>query len=137
MNISGRCDYACRAMLELALCYEAGAPVAAQVIAERRGIPEKYLTHILLQLKRAQLVNSMRGAQGGYTLSRVPEQITLLHIVTAIEGALIYPGNPEEADSSELSGLWKSVGQEVATVLERLSLPDMLNMTNRAAMFHI
>ena len=58
MNISARCDYACRAAVELAKNNHTGKPLTATLIAENRDIPEKYLVHILLQLKRARIVRS-------------------------------------------------------------------------------
>ena len=70
MNISSRCDYACRAIVELAQNAPKETPLTATTIAENRNIPEKYLVHIMLQLKKAGLLTSVRGAQGGYKLAK-------------------------------------------------------------------
>ncbi|HRZ17439.1 MAG TPA: Rrf2 family transcriptional regulator, partial [Candidatus Hydrogenedentes bacterium] len=102
MNISARCEYACRAMAELALHHGDGAVITVQELANRRHIPEKYLVHILLQLKRAGLVASVRGAQGGYSLSESPDRITLLQIVAAIDGPVLTPLPVDEGDTLTL-----------------------------------
>src|SRR5690606_1023379 len=91
MNISSRCEYACRAIVELARHEHTEEPLTAVFIAERRQIPEKYLVHILLQLKRAGFVRSVRGAQGGYLLAQSADEITLLDIIQAIDGPILDP----------------------------------------------
>ncbi len=137
MNISGRCDYACRAMMELALRQNTGLPVSAQLIAEQRGIPEKYLTHILLQLKRARLVKSIRGAQGGYALLEAPETITLHRIIEAIDGPIMAPSKSQDASGGELREFWRRMANEVGSLLEGVSLQAMLDLTQKTTMFHI
>lgn len=137
MNISGRCDYACRAMLELAARFNTGAPVPAQLIAEQRDIPEKYLTHILLQLKRTGLVRSMRGAQGGYSLVKPPEKIVLLDIIEAIDGPILIPSKKEDAPGAELRDIWEAVARDIRKALQRLTLRKMLDVTTRSHMYHI
>jgi Rrf2 family transcriptional regulator, cysteine metabolism repressor len=137
MNISGKCDYACRAMLELAARYNSGTPVSSQIIAEQRSIPEKYLTHILLQLKRTNLVYSVRGAQGGYILAKLPANITLLHIIEAIEGPIITPTKKESEILQELKSIWKSAAEKIDVALSSYTLDKMLEMTSKSNMFHI
>ena len=134
MNISGKCDYACRAMVELAARYDRSIPVSAQLIAEQRAIPEKYLTHILLQLKRSELVRSMRGAQGGYVLAKHPSAITLLHIIEAIDGPVLAPPNSEQ---HEMHAFWQEITDEVGGVLSMYTLEKILEMTSKSTMFHI
>ena len=72
MNISAKTQYACLAMMELAAHYGSGTPVQIGVIAERHGIPSRFLVQILLQFKGAGLVSSTRGASGGYQLIKHP-----------------------------------------------------------------
>ena len=74
-------------MLDLAL-YSDGAGVSAKSIAERQNIPEKYLEQILSVLRKAGLIESIRGPSGGYLLSKPPEDITVGHILRALEGDL-------------------------------------------------
>jgi len=74
-------------MLHLALHQGAGV-VMAREIAERQNLPETYLEQLMLSLRKAGLVSAIRGAHGGYMLARRPEEITLAHIVVALEGSL-------------------------------------------------
>src|SRR5215470_3667575 len=85
MRISAKAEYACVAMLELAACYRSPEPVRIKAIADAQGIPQRFLVQILLQLKTAGLVVSVRGASGGYQLARPPEAINLAQIVNAID----------------------------------------------------
>ena len=73
MRISAKAEYACVAMLELAANYADAQPVRIKAIADAQGIPQRFLVQILLQLKTAGLVASVRGAAGGYQLAKPPE----------------------------------------------------------------
>ncbi len=84
-HISARTEYACIAMLDLARHFEQEAPVRISDIAERNGIPSRFLVQILLQLKAAGLVQSIRGAGGGYQLAQEPQQITLLEVMRVVD----------------------------------------------------
>ena len=85
MRISAKAEYACVAMLELAANYGEPQPLPIKAIAEAQSIPQNFLVQILLQLKTAQLVVSVRGASGGYQLARPPEEITLADVINAID----------------------------------------------------
>ncbi len=84
--ISARTEYACLAVLALAARYSSGQPVRIREIAEPHGIPSRFLVQILLQLKGAGLVESTRGAAGGYKLAKKPEQITLGQVMGVFDG---------------------------------------------------
>ena len=86
MNVSAKTEYACIAVLELAAQHEAGEPVRIRDIAERHGIPSRFLVQILLQLKSAGLVSSVRGATGGYRLAKEPGEITLCEVMSVVDG---------------------------------------------------
>ena len=124
-------------MLELASRFDTGMPVASQLIAEQRQIPEKYLTHILLQLKRANLVRSIRGAQGGYMLCDTPANITFKQILEAIDGSIITPARNETSTYRELGPVWKSITHDMTLVLSNYTLEKILEMTTNPNMFHI
>src|SRR6516164_3966560 len=85
MRVSAKAEYACVAMLELAASHGDPQPVRVKTIADSHGIPQRFLVQILLQLKGAGLVGSVRGASGGYQLARPPEEISLADIVNAID----------------------------------------------------
>jgi Rrf2 family protein len=98
MRLSAKAQYACVAMVDLACGHGDPNPVHVKDIADRHGISPRFLVLILLQLKGAGLVDSTRGAAGGYLLGKPPSQITLADIVHAIDQA------PPPAPSA-LSGL--------------------------------
>lgn len=127
MNVSSRCEYACRAMVELAMHAQSKEPLNSMTIAERRRIPEKYLVHILLQLKRAGLVRSVRGAQGGYMLGRAPESVTLLDIVQAIDGAVLDPPPLDEEAPESWRSLWRDVARKIEGKLAEFTLRQMVD----------
>ena len=84
MRVSSKGDYACRALLSLALHDQTTGPTSVRDIAERTAIPQPYLEQILLALKGAGLVRSKRGVGGGYVLARTPADIRLSEILSAV-----------------------------------------------------
>lgn len=137
MNISSRCEYACRAIVELACHENSSEPVTAVYIAEKRAIPEKYLVHILLQLKRAGLVKSVRGAQGGYLLAHSPDAVSLHDIVRAIDGAVLDPLPVEDSGGADLAPMWQSVAKSIEDVLAGVTVRDILDQASRSNMYYI
>lgn len=137
MNISSRCEYACRAVVELARFEQTYEPVTAQSIAKRRGIPEKYLVHILLQLKRAGLVRSVRGAQGGYLLGRPPEDISLFDLVQAIDGPVLEPLPVEHSGGADLKLTWHEIASGIERMLTKVTVRDILERAEKANMYYI
>jgi Rrf2 family cysteine metabolism transcriptional repressor len=85
MLFSAKAEYACVAMLELAARYADTRPVRLSDVADKHGISDRFLVQILLQLKQAGLVDSTRGASGGYTLSRNPSDISLHDILRVVD----------------------------------------------------
>lgn len=134
VRISLKVDYAVRAMAELAA---AGGedPVKADSIARAQDIPQKFLLGILNDLKRAHLLRSHRGAEGGYSLNRPASDISLADVIRAIDGplanvhdtslaALSYAGPAES-----LREVWKAVRTSLRSVLEVVSLADLASGT--------
>ncbi|MFM7149831.1 MAG: RrF2 family transcriptional regulator, partial [Gemmataceae bacterium] len=106
MRISAKAEYACAAMMELAGSHGEPQPLRVKSIAEAQGISARFLVQILLQLKTAGLVASVRGASGGYQLARPPENISLADIIHAIDERSLMP-------SSALSGIARTAVIEV------------------------
>lgn len=96
MRISAKAEYGCLAIIELARSQAVGRPMRVREIAEAQGIPGRYLVQILLQLKSAGLVRSVRGAVGGYSLLRAAEEITVAEVIGVIDG----PGDPPREATS-------------------------------------
>jgi len=137
MNISSRCEYGCRAMLGLAKHHASQQPVASVTLAEQWHIPKKYLVHIMLQLKHAGLVRSIRGAQGGYVLACPPEQITLLDMVQAIDGPVMERLPVDDARSEVLNAAWLDVSHKVADVLRGCTLRQLMDSAATSDMYYI
>jgi Rrf2 family protein len=118
-------------MAQLAADYS-DQPVKAARIATAQDIPSKYLGGILNDLKRAHLLRSQRGAEGGYTLSRPPSEISLADVIRAVDGPLAnvhdaslaglsYPGPAEP-----LPEVWMAVRASLRSVLEAVTLADLV-----------
>lgn len=87
MKLSAKSRYGLRAMLFLAATQREGV-IMAREIAERQNLPETFLEQLMLAMRKANLLTSVRGARGGYMLAKKPEHITLAQIVIALEGSL-------------------------------------------------
>jgi Rrf2 family protein len=128
MNFSAKTEYACSAMLELAARHQAGEPVRIKDIADRHGIPSRFLVQILLQLKGAGFVTSTRGAAGGYQLAREPQAISLGDIIEAVEGPL-GPRKSNAADSTPTTRIlhetWSEIAEVQRRMLQETSLADL------------
>lgn len=133
MKLSTRGRYGARAMTELAKHHGQG-PLALKEMAERQGIPLKYLEQIAIGLKKFKLIRSVRGPFGGYVLARPPEKIHLLEIIEALEGPLTFvhcvrdPSTCEKVPSCAFNELWKAVSAEASKVLKSVSLADMARL---------
>jgi Rrf2 family cysteine metabolism transcriptional repressor len=86
VKLSAKTEYGCLAMLHLAEMHGQGEPVQIRKVAAEHDIPWRFLVQILLELKRAGLVASTRGAAGGYRLARPPEDISLSEVMQVLEG---------------------------------------------------
>jgi len=132
MRISNKGLYALEAMTNLARNYSEQA-TKIHDIAEAEGIPEKFLELILLDLKNARLVESLRGARGGYRLRRPPNKIFLGEIIRSIDGPLAPLGDAEslsqmvkrDKQHSALYQVLLDVRNAAAGILDHTSLSDL------------
>jgi Rrf2 family protein len=131
MRISSGGEYGLRALFDLAQHYGKD-PVTSTDIASRQQIPEAYLNQLLITLRKAGLVRSVRGPKGGHELAYPPDRITLADAVTVLEGGyspvegLDMP-LPLEAppDAAILRGVWRQVDAVIGQVLESTTLDDL------------
>lgn len=131
MRVSAKAEYACVAMLELAANYAEPQPLPIKTIAEAQGIPPYFLVQILLQLKTAHLVVSVRGACGGYQLARPPEEITLADVINAIDERTAAPRSALTKGRRSLAvgvllGIWHEVQEEEQRALRRVTLAELV-----------
>ena len=127
MRISARCDYACKALLELALHWPNKGLLTIHTISEKQNIPVKYLVHILIQLKRMGLVESVRVKQGGYKLLKPPNKISLGEVIREVGGPLLPVANSATKEESVFSTIWREVEGAMAKVLDRITFEDISN----------
>jgi len=134
MKISQKGLYALQAAMMLARHYNQGA-IRIRDIAYEENLPEKFLELILLELKNARIVESARGAKGGYQLRRPPNEITLAEIIRLIDGALAPFGDAEQlrslidrdADHRALYQVFLDVRDAAARILEHTTLADIVS----------
>ncbi|MCS7045481.1 MAG: Rrf2 family transcriptional regulator [Gemmataceae bacterium] len=130
MKISAKAEYACLALAELALRHERGQPTSLKVIADKHAISQAFLMQIFLQLKGAKLVQSVRGATGGYQLARPPKQIPLGEIIDVIDGAanesFALGSVPPTPVVRALVDVWRQVRRAERSVLETVTLGDLI-----------
>lgn len=130
VHVSARGEYAARAALGLAARHP--STMSAQSLAEAQELPYKFLEAILADLRRAGLVRSQRGVDGGYTLSRAPSEITLGEVLRAVDGPLagVRGARPEEVaydgPAKHLQEVWVAVRAAVRQVVDEVSLSDVL-----------
>jgi Rrf2 family protein len=131
MRISSKGDYGLRALFDLAQRYGEG-PVQSDDIATRQGIPVNYLNQLLITMRRAGLIESLRGPQGGHLLARRPDTITLLEALSALEGPLLpsdhsredlTPTQPEDHDL--VDALWVDLREQINKVFAAVTLDDL------------
>ena len=140
MIFSTKAEYGVRVMTHLAGT-EAGRPVSLGSIAEAEGLPLAYLEHLVQRLRKQGLVESRRGAHGGYTLSRPAGEITMAEVVSALEGHLapIECITPEGMCSREAKGdapcptklLWTRVQGSIVRTLSDMTLEDLIPNTKK------
>ncbi|OPX86278.1 MAG: HTH-type transcriptional regulator CymR [Pelotomaculum sp. PtaB.Bin104] len=150
MKFTTRARYGLRAMVDLAQNYS-HEPIPLIRIAERQDISEGYLEQLMTFLRKGGLVRSVRGAQGGYLLTREPARITAGEIIRALEGPInptgcVSENNPEEcerADTCATRVMWEKIRQSIAGVLDHTTLEDLcqeaekMRQSREADMYYI
>jgi len=137
MKLSSRTEYAVRAMAELALMHGSD-PVSLREIAARQDIPEKYLEQLFRQLRKAGLINGVRGAQGGYSLAGKPSDITVGDIMRAVDGPIAVCSCAAEGEGDDdcerkphcaAHPVWARLQSGIVSILDSTTLYDMLAQT--------
>jgi Rrf2 family protein len=129
VRITAKVDYAVRAATELAAAPP--GPVKGETLAARQDIPGKFLENILADLRRAGIVASQRGAEGGYKLAVPADQVTVADVIRAVEGPLadVHGTPPEQlaypGAAAGLQRVWIATRAALRTVLEEVTLADV------------
>ena len=139
MKISTKGRYALRLMLDLA-SNDSGTPIRLKDVAKWQGISEKYLEQIISILNKAGFVRSVRGPQGGYSLSRTPADYTVGMILRLTEGSLCpvdcaaeENGSCDREDTCVTRMLWKKLDDAISSVVDHVSLEELLSWQNARA----
>ena len=131
MRITAKADYAVRAAAELAAVEDSGLPVKGEQLARSQSIPQNFLENILTELRRAGIVRTRRGAEGGYQLARPAAEITVADVLRAVEGPLaaVQGTRPDqlsyEGAASSLPDVWVALRASLRSVLEHVTLADI------------
>ena len=148
MKISTKGRYGLRAMVDLAV-YSGGDHISLKSIAERQNISEGYLEQVFSTLRKAELINSIKGAQGGYALADKPANITVGTVLRALEGNLsvIDDKSMEEKTNDRIEDcvrekVWSIINASINEVVDSINLEDLMNeykkMANKEApMYYI
>ncbi|MBM4126350.1 MAG: Rrf2 family transcriptional regulator [Nitrospira sp.] len=149
MKVSQRATYGIMAAIDLAMNGKE-APVQARAIARRQAIPIRFLEQVLHSMKKAGLVESLRGAQGGYLLSKEPSALSVADILEVLEGPVFYRAfqgdqpfdRPLPKQELLLGQVWKQVAQAEHEVLNRITIDELAGRQRaieerRNPMYHI
>ena len=132
MKLSTRSRYGTRMMLDLAQHYDQG-PVQIGAVSKRENISVKYLEQLIIPLKKANFVKSVRGPKGGHMLAKPPEEITVGEIVRILEGGINLSScieNPEVCDRTTrclTRGVWEEATKAMYDKLNSVTLSKMIN----------
>ena len=131
MKLSTKGRYGVKAMVDLAIHY-GGEPISIKSISERQNISEYYLEQLFSPLRKAELIRSVRGAQGGYVLSRSPKDITIAEIMEVLEGPIEISSCLDEKSCNNVDCcatrlLWAKIKNSIDSVTKSTTLQDILD----------
>jgi Rrf2 family protein len=130
VRISAKTDYAIRATIELAPTGSDGS-LTAHAISTAQQIPLRFLLNILTDLRRVGLVESRRGPNGGWWLSRPANEITVADVIRAVDGPLTDEGGSrpgtrsDQGSAASVNNLWTTVGTGIREILEKTTIADL------------
>jgi Rrf2 family cysteine metabolism transcriptional repressor len=135
MKLSTKGRYGVKAMVDLAINY-GEEPVSIKSISERQSISEYYLEQLFSTLRRAELIKSIRGAQGGYILNRSPQEITIHEVIEVLEGPIEVSNCLEDEACNNIDCcatrlLWKKIKDSIDSVTSSITLKDIVDDYNK------
>jgi Rrf2 family protein len=131
VRITAKADYAVRAAVELAAAGPDAKPVKGEQLAHSQDIPQNFLENILTELRRAGIIRTRRGAEGGYQLARPADEVTVADVLRAVEGPLaaVQGVRPDELEyggaAAKLPEVWVALRASLRDVLEHVTLADI------------
>ena len=137
MKISTKGRYGLRILIDLAT-HDPQKPRAIHDIAQSQQISEKYISRLVIDLRRARMIRSVRGFNGGFHLARSPKEITLLEVLEVMDGPLAIVGcvdKPEKCPRSGtcgVQGIWSGLNEQIRSLMRGITLEDILAACRRA-----
>ena len=134
MKLSTKGRYGVKAMVDLAIHY-GESPISIKSISQRQGISEYYLEQLFSALRKAKLIKSIRGAQGGYVLNKLPEEITVADIMEVLEGPIEISDCVEgttcnKGNCCATRLVWQKIKTSIEDVTTSVTLKDIVNDYN-------
>ena len=137
MKISVKIDYACRVLTELARMHGTGELAQIEHLAKAESVPSNFLAQILSELRNGGLILSRRGIQGGYTLARSPDQISLYDIFQVIDGGIFeLSGNTEGKSGRRMKQIWTDLRETLEEKAKSYTV-DMFVTKGGSEMYYI
>lgn len=133
MKLSTRAEYGTRALVELAMHHDDPRPMMLQTIADRQGLSKKYLEQLFILLRRAEIIEGLRGPTGGYRLARHPSEIRMAEVIEVLEGSLAVADCLVDQDSCIKSGscatqeIWARVTHAIEEILGAITLQELVS----------
>ena len=139
VKLSVKSDYAARAVLELAHAHAGGSPRKVDELAANQGIPSNYLVQILIELKNRELVRSHRGKEGGYSLAKPAEEISLGEVLRAIHGRVLDPPALNDPKCPpELRRAWGKLKEQAEAAADAINFKMLMDeREENGAMYYI
>jgi Rrf2 family cysteine metabolism transcriptional repressor len=139
LKLSVKSDYAARAVLWLARRYDDKSARTVEEMASDEGIPPNYLVQILIELKSAQIVRSLRGKEGGYMLARSPAEITFGDVLRCIHGEIFdSPALSDPANPPELRAAWQRLRESLNSTADSITFQDLVQAAgDKVKMYYI
>ena len=133
MRISSRYDYACRALLELSLHWPNIEPLQIRQISIAQNIPLRFLVQILIQLKRAGLVSSVRGKAGGYRLTKKPSELSLADVLKITGSTLLPETDLQKKNESIFDTIWDEVDGALQKLLSKITFDGICSSVKKGS----
>jgi len=128
VKVSAKAEYACLALIALAQRSSEIRPVHLSEIAHAQGIPRSTLTQVMLKLKSAGLVRSVRGSEGGYRLARLPEEIELGQVLRVIDGENGKQREQRGGSAASLESVWRRIREFESQILAQTSIGQLADL---------
>lgn len=143
MRLPAKIEYACKAAIELGLRYDGSKPINLGEISKAQNIPREFLVQLFIRLKSACVVNSVRGIEGGYYLTRDPSRVSLADIVSAVDDSIIGTNKKVERSvpgdaGSLIADVWMVINAEISRQMEHVTLEQLIaKLKNEQVTYYI